>query len=109
MTHFFHRLVGMFAVSLIAAALLVPSRTLAEFAVPPNDGFLTDAAGIIDADAEQRIESRLQAYKDSTSNEIAVVIVRTLDGYPIEQATLEIGRKWGVGSVKANGLLMLVA
>lgn len=109
MTHFFHRTAGMFAVPLVAAALLLPSISHAEFPVPPNDGFFTDAAGIIDADAERRIESRLQSYKDSTSNEIAVVIVRTLEGYPIEQAALEIGRKWGVGSVKDNGLLMLVA
>ena len=81
----------------------------AAFVIPPNDGFFTDTAGIISVDLERAIEQKLQAYKDTTSNEIAVVILKSLESYPIEDAALEIGRAWGVGSVKNNGLLMLIA
>ncbi len=93
----------------IVLSLVLPVVTHAEFAVPPNDGFFTDMADIVSSDDEQEIEKTLQDYKNATTNEIAVVILKSLDGYPIEQAALEIGRRWGVGSVKNNGLLMLIA
>jgi uncharacterized protein len=51
----------------------------------------------------------LLQYQKQTTNEIAIVILPNLGGYAIEEAALEIGRKWGVGSVKNNGILMLVA
>ena len=93
----------------LTLAMILPVAAFAEFAVPPNDGFLTDTAGIIGAVEESVIEEKLQTYKDTTSNEIAVVILPSLGGYAIEEAALDIGRKWGVGSVKNNGLLMLIA
>ncbi len=102
-----HRMIG--ASVALSLAIMLPAVVFAEFAVPPNDGFLTDTAGIIGAVEESVIEEKLQAYKDTTSNEIAVVILPSLGGYAIEEAALDIGRKWGVGSVKNNGLLMLIA
>jgi len=93
----------------LALAMIFPASVGAEFAVPPNDGFLTDTAGIIGAVEESVIEEKLQAYQDTTSNEIAVVILPSLGGYAIEEAALDIGRKWGVGSVKNNGILMLIS
>lgn len=103
------RSIGVGAAVAVVVSLSLPLATFAAFALPPNDGFLTDTAGIIPSSDEARIEQALQSYKDTTSNEIAIVILKSLDGYPIEDASLEIGRAWGVGSVKDNGLLMLVA
>lgn len=103
----FHRIIG--ASVAVSLAIMFPAAALAEFAVPPNDGFLTDAAGIIGAVEESVIEEKLQTYKDSTTNEIAIVVLPSLGGYAIEEAALDIARKWGVGSVKNNGLLMLIA
>jgi uncharacterized membrane protein YgcG len=37
-------------------------------------------------------------YSEETSNEIAVVVVRTLDGKEPVDAAVEIGRAWGVGT-----------
>ncbi len=109
MMHCFHRPIGGFAVTALAAFLLLPTPASAEFSVPPNDGFLSDTASIISQESERKIEQKLQAYKDVTTNEIAVVILKSLDGYAIEDAALDIGRKWGVGSVKNNGVLMLIS
>ncbi len=95
-------------VIVVVIAVLLPVANAA-FVIPPNDGFLTDAAGILSQDQAQKIEQKLKAYRDATSNEIAVVIVRTLDSQPIEDAALTIARSWGVGSEKNNGLLMLIA
>lgn len=81
----------------------------AAFSVPPNDGFVTDAAGILDDGDEAVLEQSLAGYKAETTNEIAVVILKSLEGEPIEDVALEIGRKWGVGSARNNGVLLLVS
>lgn len=88
----------LFGISIASAAFLVPA----------NDGFVTDIAAILTDDQESALETKLRQYKEKTSNEIAIVILPDLAGEPIENAGLEIGRKWGIGSKKNNGILMLV-
>ena len=58
----------------------------------------------------EELERKLVAYDDSTSNQIAVVIIPTTQDYPIEDVGLQILRRWGVGSKKNNnGIVVLVA
>ena len=58
----------------------------------------------------EELERKLVAYDDSTSNQIAVVIVPTTNDYPIEDVALQILRRWGVGNKdKNNGIVLLVA
>ena len=104
----FHRLIGALVMTIFAVILCVPSSANAEFVIPPNDGLFTDAAGLLSKEREREIEQKLRQYQTETSNEIAVVIMNSLENYPIENAALEIGRKWEVGSVKNNGILMLI-
>ncbi len=57
-----------------------------------------------------QLEQKLIAFDDSTSNQIAVVLVKTVGDYDINEYALELGRKWGVGSQgKNNGVILLVA
>ncbi len=94
---------------LLTTVLLCAAPVTHAFEVPPNDGFVTDAAGILDEAEEQQIEEVIQIFRDQTSNEIAVVIVNSLDGEPIVDAAIEIGRKWGVGTKENdNGIVLLV-
>jgi uncharacterized protein len=61
---------------------------------------------------EQKIalENKLVAYDDSTSNQIAVVLVNTTGDYSIEEVGLEILRRWGVGNKEHNnGIVLLIA
>jgi uncharacterized protein len=56
------------------------------------------------------LEQKLVAYDDSTSNQIAVVIISTTGDYSVEEVALEILRRWGVGNKdKNNGIVLLVA
>ncbi len=56
------------------------------------------------------LERKLTAYDDSTSNQIAVVIVSTTGDYSVEEVALEILRGWGVGNKdRNNGIVLLVA
>jgi uncharacterized protein len=56
------------------------------------------------------LENKLVAYDDSTSNQIAVIIIPGTGNYSVEEVALEIIRKWGVGNKdKNNGIILLVA
>lgn len=89
------------------AVLFLPYAAFA-FESPPNDGFMTDAVGLLAPSEEVDIESRLAAYQRETSNEIAIVIVPSLDGDDIADAAVQLGREWGIGSEKNNGILILM-
>lgn len=71
---------------------------------------VTDYAGLLQDRERQALENKLVAFSDSTSTQIAIVIVKTLDGYPIADYAIQLGEKWGVGEKgKNNGVLILVA
>jgi uncharacterized protein len=56
------------------------------------------------------LENKLDRYDDSTSNQIAVVIVDNLGGYNPDDYGNALIRKWGVGTAKYNnGVVILVS
>jgi uncharacterized protein len=56
------------------------------------------------------LERKLVAYDDTTSNQIAVVIVDDLKGYSAGDYATALGRKWGVGNKNFdNGIVLLVS
>ena len=59
---------------------------------------------------QQMLEHKLKNYDDTSSNQVVVVIVKTLNDYdPVEYATA-LGRKWGVGNKQFNnGVVFLIA
>lgn len=84
-----------------AAVLGLPDR-------PP--GFVTDTADLLPAEAESSLESELSAFAASTSIEIAVVTVPSLQGDAIERVTLELFEAWKPGDeARDTGLLFLVS
>lgn len=96
---------------LLALSLFLgfPVATFA-FEIPPIDGFVTDAANRLNAAQKQDLEEKLVEYWRSTSNEIAIVTVSTLNGEPIEEVALAIARKLAIGQkTKDNGILILIS
>lgn len=81
--------------------------------VPPRPSpprLVNDLADVLTPEQEQALESKLVAYDDSTSNQIAVVTMRSTGDYPIEDVALQILRTWGVGNKeKDNGIVILAA
>lgn len=76
--------------------------------VPPR--LVNDLADIIPAGEEANLENKLTAYNDSTSTQIAVIIIKTIDDFEISDYAYKIGRKWGVGQKDLdNGIVLLVA
>src|SRR5947209_15188280 len=74
---------------------------------PPR--LVNDFAGVMTAEQIQTLESKLVAYDDSTSNQVAVVTIHTTDGNDIEEVALGTLRTWGVGGTKNNGVVILAA
>jgi uncharacterized protein len=56
------------------------------------------------------LESKLRNYYDSTTNEIVVIIVDSLNGQRIEDVALAYGKSWIIGNAdKDNGIIILLA
>ena len=71
---------------------------------------VTDLAGVLSPEQKQALENKLVAIDDASSNQIAVVILPTLDGNPIEEYATKLFRTWGIGNKKTNnGILLLIA
>lgn len=82
---------------------------LIEIKNPPKK-LVQDYAKVFDAMQLNELENKLVAYNDSTSTQILVLTVESLDGYPIEMFANEIGDKWGVGQKgKDNGIVMVLS
>ena len=97
-----------FAAGLTLFFLAIPH--VHAFDVPPNDGFVTDTVNVLTVEQKQSLDQDLTTYKQQTSNEIAVLIVESLNGEPIADVAVQVGRKWGVGTAgKNNGILILIA
>jgi uncharacterized protein len=74
---------------------------------PPR--LVNDLAHVMTADQIAQLESKLVAYDDSTSIQIAVVTVETTGDYAIDDYALKILRDWGVGNKKTNNGLVILA
>jgi uncharacterized protein len=78
-------------------------------AKPDPPRLVNDFAGILSADEIQSLERKLVDFNDSTSTQIVVVIVKSLNGYDYNEYARLIGEKWGVGQKgKSNGAVLLV-
>lgn len=75
---------------------------------PPR--LVNDLADLLTPAQEQALERKLVAYDDSTSNQIAIVTVTTLNDYAAVDYAVALGRKWGVGGSEFNnGVIVLVS
>jgi uncharacterized protein len=89
-------------VSFLASAQNIPAR-------PNPPRLVNDFAGVLNPGEAQQLEQQLVAYDDSTSNQVAVVLVKTLDDYPIEEYALKLFRDWGIGNKKTNNGVLIIA
>lgn len=68
-----------------------------------------DASGVLTSEEVQSLDDKLQEFARSSSNQIAIVLVKDMCGYSPEQLATEIGDSWGLGQAKEdNGIVVLV-
>lgn len=84
------------------------SQTLPERPNPPR--LVNDFAKILSGDQAQKLEDKLVAFNDSTSNQIAIITMSDLNGVPASAIAPQLFIKWGIGNKdKDNGILILVS
>ncbi len=100
----------------VAAALLLatlPALAQALIPVPALTGPVVDEVGVLDAAAARRLESLARAARAQEGGkgpQLQYLIVRSLDGEPIEDFSMRVAEAWKVGSRgQDNGVLVTVA
>jgi uncharacterized protein len=77
---------------------------------PVPQKLVTDYAGILSGDQMKALEDKLVSLDNTTSTQIAVVIVPNLGGNDISDFNVKLLRAWGVGGKKNNnGVVLLIS
>jgi uncharacterized protein len=91
--------------------LLLTFSAFAQKAIPELWGQrVHDEAHALQQATVDQLENNLKAYEDSTSNQIAILIIQSLDGEVLEEYSLRVAEKWKLGQKgKDNGVLLLIS
>lgn len=99
-------------ISVILILIIGGLSTIVAQDIPPRPDpprLVNDFAGVLSADEVQQLERKLVEYNDSTSTQLVVVIVKSLNGYDKNDFANRLGQSWGVGQKgKNNGAVILV-
>jgi len=95
------------AVQLVLFALAASASALE---VPAYHGYVNDYAGMLSAGTVRNLEQTLVDFDRSDSTQIAVLTIPSLEGEVLEEFSIKVVEKWGIGQKgKDNGVLLLVA
>lgn len=102
------------AVAAVAVMFVILLAGAADVLAAPNypqlTGQIVDQAGLLTAEDRAAVLAELQALEGKSTDQIAVVTVKSLDGYAIEDYSIGLARQWQIGQKdKDNGIILLVA
>ena len=90
--------------------VLAPLIGLAQVAIPEQGGtWVHDKANVLSESTEAMLESMVRANRDSTSNQIGILTIPSLQGEPLEEYSMRVVEEWVPGQKeKDNGVLLLI-
>jgi uncharacterized protein len=89
--------------------LFLISVSFAQPQMPELKSYANDLTGTLNQDQLNVLNERLKTFDDSTSNQLVVLIIPTLNDYPLEEYANETAQKNKIGTKKNdNGILLLV-
>jgi uncharacterized protein len=96
---------------LVAIVLLLNISAFAQRAVPAHGGvWVHDEANVLSRGTVAQLEQILKAERDSTSNQMAILIVPSLEGEDIDGFSIRVAEAWKAGDVKKdNGVIFIVS
>jgi uncharacterized protein len=88
--------------SALAAALALltacaPAFAADQAAVPPLRARVTDLTGTLSSAEQQALETKLAAWEQQTTNQLAVLIVPTTQPETIEEYAIRVADAWKIG------------
>lgn len=96
--------------ALTALALTLTFAPAPAHAVPTIDRPVVDPAGLLEASAIEEVAAQLVTLREKTGVQMAVLVVKTTDGVPIEDYAHATFEAWGGGSKQRNdGVLFVLA
>jgi uncharacterized protein len=98
----------------ILVCLLVTQIGFAQYTIPEIPSEQTsvyDYADVLNPDEEAQLKEKLIRYSDSTTTQIVVITIESLQGEDIGILTPKWGQEWGIGGSKENdnGVIILLA
>lgn len=94
----------------IALLLVLPAGAQSKIDFPPLTGRVVDQANLLDPATEQSLTEKLAALEASSTDQLVVVTVNSLQDQEIEDYGYQLGRAWGIGQKENdNGALLIVA
>jgi uncharacterized protein len=97
-------------IALLITLLLTAVMAFSQPFPPKSNTLVTDYTNTLSDGDKQQLERKLVAFDDSTSTQIAVIIIKSVGEYDINEYGTKLGRAWGIGHQgKNNGILILVA
>ncbi|MBE9467424.1 MAG: TPM domain-containing protein [Bacteroidetes bacterium] len=95
-------LAGLFLLNFNSFAQNIPDK-------PNPPRLVNDFAEILTVREKQALENKLVTFSNETSTQIAIVTVKSLNGYDKASFSFQLGEKWGVGQKGSdNGIIILV-
>lgn len=101
--HFFSGLAFLFLIGFKPVA----GQNLPDVPNPPR--LVNDFADVLQPQEETLLEQKLLDYEDSTGSQVAIVLIKSLDGYDVADYAVRLALKWKIGTEKDNGILLLGA
>jgi uncharacterized protein len=93
----------------LTLVLGIPFASNSQVAVPPP-ARVTDQTGTLSAEQKAALEQMLQAFETRKGSQIAVLMVPTTGGEPVEQFALRVAEQWKLGRKGVDdGALLAIA
>jgi uncharacterized protein len=97
-------------IALVLLGVVLASAARGETVFPARTGRVVDEAGLLSQPARDSLTRQLAEHERTTSNQVVVVTVRSLQGLQIETFSLALASRWAVGQAgRNNGVVLLVA
>ena len=97
------------AVLLGAVASLAPAVSAEDKLPPPPARYFNDYAGLVSAADAARLDAKLKAFDEQTSNQVVVAVFPELPSPSLEDFTIRTAQSWRAGRAKLdNGVVLFV-
>ncbi len=95
---------------LLILFVLITSIGKSESIPSKSTALVNDYTNTLSAEQQSALSQKLLAYNDSTSTQVCIVIVNSIDGDEISHYANTLAESWGIGQKdRDNGILLLVA
>jgi len=92
----------------LAATSAMSAFAMAAEQLPPSPAhYFNDSAGLVSAADSQRLDAKLKAFDEQTSNQVVVAIFPELASPSLEDFTIRTARSWRAGREKLNNGVVL--